>query len=208
VPEKSFRKEKLKLLIATENLGKFSEFKNFFSDLALDLLSFKNFPHLPKVSEPYLSFSENARHKAVFVHKQTGLMTLADDSGLEVDALKGEPGVFSARFAGENASDEENNHKLLKLLEGLPFEKRTARFKCVLALAKAEQEIILVEGVAEGIILFEPKGDKGFGYDPVFYQSSLKKSFGEMEPEEKLSVSHRGDALRKIYPFIKELVPD
>jgi len=208
VPEKGFRKEKLRLLIATNNLGKFSEFKKFFSELALDLLNLRSFPLLPKPSEPYRSFSENARHKAVFVHKQTGLITLADDSGLEVDALNGAPGVLSARFAGENASDEENNRKLLKLLEGVPFDKRTARFKCVLVLAKTEQEIILIEGVAEGIILFEPKGDKGFGYDPVFYHFGLKKSFGEMEPEEKLSVSHRGDALRKIYPFIKELVSD
>ena len=170
--------------------------------------SFKDFPGLKEPEEPYQSFEENARHKAVTAYRQTGWTALADDSGLEVDALGGAPGVFSARYSGENASDEENKSKLLKSLEKVASEKRTARFRCVLVLAISENNFKIVEGRTEGIILLEPRGRNGFGYDPLFYYLALGKTFAEMDPEEKLYVSHRGDALSKMRIILKELMTE
>jgi len=196
----------LKLLIATRNPGKFKEFEHFLKELPVQLLSLRDFPGLKEVSEPYQTFEENARHKALSAYQQTGIVSLGDDSGLEVDALSGAPGIFSARFAGEDADDERNNQKLLGLLKNLPAQKRTARFRCVLAVRISEDEFRMVEGEARGLILFEPRGNKGFGYDPVFYCPELGKTFAELDPEEKMRVSHRGDALRKLRPIIQELV--
>jgi len=168
--------------------------------------SLKDFTGFKDAGEPYQSFEENARYKAVNAFRQTGWTALADDSGLELDALGGAPGVFSARYAGENAGDGENNSRLLRALEKVAPGKRAARFRCVLALAISENNLRVVEGRAEGIILPEPRGEKGFGYDPLFYYPALGKSFAEMDPEEKLSVSHRGDALRKMRVILKELM--
>ncbi len=202
MPEKGAGKEKKIILVATRNPGKFQEFKNFFKDLPIELLSLRDFPELKKIDEPYQTFEENARHKAIICYQQTGLPTLADDSGLEVEALGGAPGVRSARFAGENATDQENNQKLLGLLKGLKQEKRKARFVCVLALAVSEKEIEMVRAETQGIILESPRGEKGFGYDPIFYYPPSGKTFAEMEPEEKLKVSHRGKALVKMREII------
>jgi len=196
----------LKLLVATGNAGKFEEFAHFFSGLHIEMKSLRDFPGFKEAGEPYQSFAENARHKAVNAFRQTGWTALADDSGLEVESLRGAPGVFSARYAGENAGDEKNNSKLLKALEKVAPEKRSARFRCVLALAVSENNLRVVEGRAEGVILSEPRGAKGFGYDPLFYYTELGKTFAEMDPEEKLSVSHRGDALRKMREIFKELM--
>jgi len=205
VAKKSFGREKIKLLIATRNLGKFREFKHYLSGPEFELLSLRDFPDLQEIAEPFSTFEENARHKALRAFRQTGLLTLADDSGLEVDALDGAPGVRSARFAGKGASDDENNRKLLRLLEGFPAKKRTARFRCVLALAVSEKQVKMVEGVARGLILRKPRGHKGFGYDPLFYEPRTGKTFAEMGSGEKLKVSHRGDALRKMRPALKSL---
>ncbi len=199
------KKSPLRLLIATRNPGKLKEFKQFLSGLPLQLLSLRDFPGFTETEEPYQTFAENARHKAISALRATGLISLGDDSGLEVDALKGAPGIFSARFAGQGAGDEKNNQKLLELLKDTPAEKRTARFVCVLALALSESEVRLVEGEARGLILFEPRGEKGFGYDPVFYDPRLDQTFAELEAEEKLKVSHRGDALGKLRPMVEEL---
>ncbi len=196
----------MKILVATRNPGKLKEFKHFLKDLPAQLLSLRDFPDLKEIDEPYRTFAENADHKARSAFKQTGLISLGDDSGLEVDALSGGPGIFSARFAGAEADDARNNQKLLGLLQAVPMEKRTARFVCALAMAIKEDEIRLVEGEARGLIRFEPRGGKGFGYDPVFYFPDLGKTFAELDPFKKLEVSHRGDALRKLRPMVMELM--
>lgn len=196
----------MRLLIATGNTGKFKEFNHFLSGLSLEMKSLADFPGFKETDEPFHSFEENARHKAISALRQTGWMSLADDSGLEVDALGGAPGVRSARYAGENASDDENNSKLLRELEKVGLAGRTARFHCVLALAISEDNVRVVDGQAQGLILFEPRGDKGFGYDPLFLDQGTGKSFAEMDPEAKLQVSHRGDALRKMRFLLMELM--
>jgi len=197
--------KKVKLLVATRNSGKFREFRHYLAGLGLELVSLKHFPGWKESSEPFASFEENARHKALDAYRRTGLMALADDSGLELDALEGAPGARSARFAGKSASDEENNCKLLRLLKGVPAKKRTARFRCVLALAVSEKQLKMVEGVARGFILLKPRGQKGFGYDPLFYEPRVGRTFSEMGVGEKLKVSHRGEALRKLRPVLKSL---
>ena len=171
--KKSTAPQKIKLLVATRNPGKFREFKHFLSGLDVTLVSLKDFPQFQETQEPYLTFEENARHKALSAFRKTGLMALADDSGLEVDALKGAPGVRSARFAGARASDYQNNRKLLKLLEAVPESGRLARFRCVIALVTDAKNVHTFSGEARGIILFEPRGRKGFGYDPLFYYPAL-----------------------------------
>jgi XTP/dITP diphosphohydrolase len=198
----------LKILIATGNPGKFAEFTHFFSGLKIEMRSLRDFPGFKETDEPYQSFEENARHKALNAFRQTGWTALADDSGLEVDALGGAPGVYSARYAGANADDEKNNSKLLQALEKVAPEKRTARFRCVLALAFSENKVKLVEGRSEGLILSEPRGAKGFGYDPLFLYPSLGKTFAELDPEQKLLVSHRGAALRKMKIILKEFMEE
>ena len=196
----------MKILIATGNAGKFKEFSHFFSGLSLELKSIRDFPEFKEAGEPFNSFEANARYKAVNAFRQTGWVSLADDSGLEVDAIGGAPGVCSARYAGENADDEANNSKLLRELEGIAPEKRNAGFRCVLALAVSEDKVRVVEGQAMGLILLAPRGGKGFGYDPLFYYPALGKSFAEMDPEQKLRVSHRGDALRKMRSLLMALM--
>ncbi len=208
MPEKGSEEKKIKLLVATRNFGKFKEFAHFFQELDLELLSLTDFPKIEKIPEPYSTFEENAKYKALYCFKKTGLLSLADDSGLEVEALGGAPGVLSARFAGEGASDEENNKKLLKLLEGLPEEKRKARFICVLALALSDEQVKMVRAETQGIITEAPRGNKGFGYDPIFYYPLSGKTFAEMEPEEKLKVSHRGKALQKMKLILERILKE
>jgi XTP/dITP diphosphohydrolase len=199
-------KDKLKLLVATRNIGKLKEFQHFLSDMPVELLSLRDFPELKQIEEPFNSFEENAYHKAVQAFCSTGLISLGDDSGLEVEALKGAPGVYSARFAGRNATDTKNNEKLLRLLKDTPLNQRSARFVCVLALAISDKKVKIITGEAKGLILFKPRGNLGFGYDPLFYVPGLKKTFAELSPEKKLEVSHRGDALRKLKPVIEDLI--
>ena len=157
------------------------------------------------VEETGHSFEENARLKARTYAALSGLLTLADDSGLEVDALEGEPGVRSARYAGDEASDEDRVALLLKNMDGVPWAKRTARFRCVIAIAPLSGELRTVAGVVEGVIQYEPKGKYGFGYDPVFYLPGPGRTMGELSTDQKNRVSHRAEAARKAVNLLKVL---
>ena len=188
----------MKIVAATRNPGKLRELRAGLEGLGIELKSPADFPEAPEVIEDGESFAANAVKKAKAISACTGLVALADDSGLEVEALGGAPGVRSARFAGEGATDEENNRKLLALLKGIPSEKRTARFVCVIALAWPGGKVETKEGTATGRILEAPRGNLGFGYDPLFYSPELCATFAEVGPEQKLKVSHRGRALAQI----------
>ena len=193
-----------KLVLATRNRDKVREIKRALEDLDIEILSLLDFPEMPEIVEDGKTFEENALKKARAVAQFTGLPALADDSGLEVDYLGGAPGVFSSRFAGEKATYEDNNLKLLELLRGVPLEKRRARFRCVLALVDGESTQV-VEGRCEGFITEEPRGEGGFGYDPIFYSPELGKTFAEVGSDLKNKVSHRGRALRKMKEVLKTI---
>jgi XTP/dITP diphosphohydrolase len=198
-----------RLLLATRNRGKLAEFRALFAAVpALELVGLDDVPPLPEVVEDGDSFQANAAKKALGVAQGSGLLVLADDSGLEVDAIEGAPGVFSARFAGPGATDSDNNRKLLDLLKDVADEKRTARFRCVLALAQPAASppgaaiVRLEHGVCEGRILFDPKGSHGFGYDPVFLPDGHERSMAELTAEEKNRISHRARAARAMRDFL------
>lgn len=188
----------MKLLIATRNSGKFREISAALSKIPIELISLESFPKIGPINEDQPTFQGNAIKKAREICRRTGLPTLADDSGLVVDALGGKPGVFSARFAGENASDEENLKKLLSDLENISEEKRLARYVCVIALRLPDGREFVTEGVCEGKIALEPRGSGGFGYDPIFLLPGLGKSMAEVSLSQKGQLSHRGQALRKM----------
>ena len=192
------------LVLATRNQDKVLEIKTFFRDLGLAISSAANFPQVPEVKEDQHTLHGNALKKAHSLAQVTGLPSLADDTGLEVDALDGRPGVYSSRYAGEKASYADNVDKLLAELQDVPEEKRTARFRCVMALIIDSREYT-VEGICEGQILHERRGVGGFGYDPVFWVPSFGKTFAEITLEEKNLISHRGIALRKIHEVIQDL---
>ena len=193
---------KKQLILATNNKDKIFEISKILEGLDIEILSAGDFDDFPDVEETGETLLENAVMKAKSVFEKYGLPCVADDTGLEVDYLNGEPGVRSARFAGEGCSYADNNKKLLKLLEGVPSEKRSARFKTVIAFADFEGKIHTVEGVLKGIIGLEPKGGYGFGYDPLFTVADRGMRLAEMPPEEKNRISHRGRALEKIRPII------
>lgn len=186
------------LIIATHNEGKKRELINTLSSLAYKIYSLKDFPELPEVEETGSTFKENAVLKAETISRLTGELTLADDSGLEVFYLGGKPGVHSARFAGEDATDEQNNTLLLKLMGNVPHPQRKARFVCVMAVAAPGIKTITVEGSCEGFLATLPRGNQGFGYDPLFIYGDGNKTFAEMDMEAKSRISHRGRALQKI----------
>ena len=187
-----------KLVLATRNREKVEEIRELLEDLGIELLSLKDFPDVPEVAEDGETFEANARKKAGIVAQCTGLPSLADDSGLEVDALNGAPGVRSARFAGDHATYTENNEKLLRLMKEVPFEKRTARFRCVLALAFPDGTVQTLEHTCEGRITEQPQGENGFGYDPLFFFPELGKTFAQISRSAKGKISHRGRALREL----------
>ena len=193
------------LLIATRNLGKVSEFADLFADLRVRSLG--DFPDAEEVDETGSTFLQNACLKASSHARQTGLHALADDSGLEVDALNGAPGVYSARFAtmaGAGAGDAANNAHLLAQLQIVPDDQRTARFRCVLALADPQGRILLTAaGRVEGEILRAPRGQNGFGYDPLFLIAAIGKTTAELPPAEKHRVSHRGVASRQLVGLMR-----
>ncbi|MFC1693041.1 RdgB/HAM1 family non-canonical purine NTP pyrophosphatase [Candidatus Latescibacterota bacterium] len=182
----------MKLVIATANRGKFSEFTAFLNNTGIDLYSLADFASMPEIIEDGSSFLENSLIKACAVSSFTGLPALADDSGLEVDALDGRPGVMSARFA---PTSEERNRKLLNLLKDVDDEFRTARFVCALALVRPDDFEWTTIGICEGSITRKPVGQAGFGYDPVFYYKPLGATFAEIPKETKNRISHRGIAL-------------
>ena len=193
---------KTKLLIASRNQKKKKELQQILGDLDFELLSLDDLPPLPEVEEDGSTFTENAIKKALTVARQTGMLTLADDSGLVVDALQGEPGVYSARYAGPEANDEKNNQKLLQALLAIPDKDRTARFVCVIALALPDGRVETVEGTCDGRIDRYPRGSAGFGYDPLFVPDGYEESFAQLSPLIKNSISHRGKALALIKPFL------
>ncbi len=192
-----------KLLLATNNKGKMREYRELLSGIPFDLM-------LPAaagidiiVEETGETFEDNARLKATALATKSHLLAIADDSGLEVDALCGEPGVRSARYAGENASDIRLVEFLLAKLKGVPWEKRTARFRCVIAVATPEGNVETCSGDCSGFITFEPFGEHGFGYDPVFYLPEFGKTMAELSPSEKNRISHRGQAARQAAEVLK-----
>jgi XTP/dITP diphosphohydrolase len=195
------------LVIATSNQHKLKEFKAILKGFPLTILSLKDFPDIPAVVEDGKSFYENALKKALTVARHTDKITVADDSGIEVDALDGKPGVYSARFAGEDATDEANNTKLLKELEGVSSDKRGACFTCVLVIAQPDGETAFVEGACRGTIIHEARGEYGFGYDPLFLVPEYDKTFSEITPEEKNKISHRARALEKLLKILPRYLP-
>lgn len=195
----------MKLVLATKNEGKIREMTKLLAGQDIEILSLADFPEIEEIVEDGETFRENAVIKATEVCMQTGLTTLADDSGLEVDCLAGLPGVYSARFAGEEKDDSANNKKLLELLDGTPEEQRKARFKCVIAVADTDTFVYIAEGTCEGIIAQEQRGDGGFGYDPLFYLPEHGKTFAELDLETKNKISHRAKALAGVLDILSDL---
>lgn len=185
------------LVIATRNTKKKRELETLLRPLRLRLLSLDDLKGIPRVRETGKTFDENAIKKALTVSRFVDKLVLADDSGLEVDALGGRPGVFSARFSGKGATNAKNIRKLLRGMESVPKQKRKARFRCSIALAKEGILLKVINGSCSGIIGFEPRGEAGFGYDPVFIVPRDGKTFAQLGPRTKNKISHRGKALRK-----------
>ncbi len=196
----------IKLLVATNNPGKVREYEALLRGLLLTLTYPAQEGIDIEVEETGSTFTENARLKATAYAGASDLLTLADDSGLEVDALGGEPGTRSARYAGQGASDEDRYRLLLSKLEGVSWEGRTARFRCVIAVARPQGEVRTAEGTCEGVIAFEPKGEHGFGYDPVFYMAEHGQTMAELEPEVKNRISHRARAAEGARRILQELL--
>jgi XTP/dITP diphosphohydrolase len=201
---------KRKILVASTNPGKIAELRAML-DLDVEWLGLADFPNVNEIKEDGQTFAENARKKALGYARQTGLWTLADDSGLMVDALNSAPGVKSARFSGAKDKnrtllDHKNMTKVLKLLKGTPREKRTARFVCCLCLASLEKVLIETEGKLEGVIAEKEIGNNGFGYDPIFFVLNLNKTVAQLSREEKNAISHRGNAIRKLKPLLERLL--
>jgi len=195
----------LQIVLATHNRNKMKEMSAILGHLSVELLTLDAFPEIGDIPETGDTLKENAFIKAKTVHQLTGLSALADDTGLEVDALNGAPGIYSARYAGSDATFDDNCQKMLKEMSGIPEEKRTARFRTVIAFV-SEGEKEWVEGVVEGQILEDKRGVGGFGYDPIFYYSPLNKSFAELDSEEKNSISHRGKALRNFSRILEKRI--
>ena len=187
-----------KILLATANKSKIAEIKHILEGLGVGIVTLDDYPGLKLPPEDGSTFRENALIKARFVAAKTGVMALADDSGLEVDFLGGRPGVYSARYAFDGAGDRENYLKLLKELEGVPKEKRRARFRCAVALVSPDGEEEVFEGSFEGTITDVPRGSSGFGYDPFFFITEMQKTAAELTPNEKNTMSHRAKALEKL----------
>ncbi len=188
----------MKWIAATNNLNKLREIKQILNPYGIEIISLKEIGLNIHVVEDGNSFAENALKKAYEVYGHTNIPTLADDSGLAVDALDGRPGIFSARYAGENATDEDNNKKLLSELRDVPKEKRTARYVCTMVLMKDENSICYGSGECNGYILSGPKGSNGFGYDPFFYVPKSRSTFAEMTEGKKNEISHRTAALKNL----------
>ena len=196
----------IRLLIATRNRGKLREYEQLLAGLPVSLTYLDGEGITQEVEESGETFADNATNKAKEYARVSGLLTLADDSGLEVDALGGEPGVHSARYAGPQADDEDRYKLLLERMEGVPWEERGARFRCAIAVAEPEGEVYTAEGTVEGIIALAPHGEYGFGYDPVFYLWEHGKTMAQLPPEVKNRISHRAVAAREIRGILEQLV--
>ncbi|AGA70498.1 non-canonical purine NTP pyrophosphatase, rdgB/HAM1 family [Desulfitobacterium dichloroeliminans LMG P-21439] len=195
----------MKVLLATKNLGKVKELQDLLSGEDIEVISLEDIEDWEEVEETGVTFAENAAMKARIAAERTGLISLADDSGLEVDALDGAPGVYSARYAGESKDDDKNNDKLLNELEGVPEAQRTGRFRCALVIATPAGEEFLTEGAVEGRILNERRGKEGFGYDPLFYLPDFGRTMAQLNLCQKNKISHRAQALLNAIPVLKEI---
>lgn len=187
-----------RIIIATKNKGKIAEFQQLFAKKGVEIRSLLDYDDVPDVEETGKTFAENAILKATTIANMFHEPVIADDSGLIVDALNGEPGVYSARYAGEEKNDQANIEKVLKKLQGVPFEQRTARFYCTLAVAKPNGDVITVDGVCEGYITKSPIGENGFGYDPIFFVPEKQRTMAQLTKEEKNEISHRAKALQHL----------
>jgi XTP/dITP diphosphohydrolase len=195
----------MELVIATRNQGKLREIRRLLEETEIRVLGLDAFPDLPEVEEDGETFADNARKKAVTVARLTGRLTLADDSGLEVMHLGGAPGVRSARYAGADADDAANNRKLLAALAGIPRTGRRGAFVCAMALCGPDADCRFFSGRLEGILIEEPRGDGGFGYDPLFLVPEYGKTLAELPLEIKNRISHRGQALRQALEYLRQL---
>ena len=193
------------VVIATKNKGKAKDFEALFQPLGFEVVTMFDVAPDMEIEETGTTFEENAVLKAETLAKALNMIVIADDSGLAVDALDGAPGVYSARYAGDH-DDEANIVKVLENLAGVPEEKRTARFMCALAIAGPEMDTTTVFGTCEGVILQEKRGTNGFGYDPIFFVPELGRAMAELTPEEKGSISHRGNAIRKLAQALPTLL--
>jgi len=193
------------LLLASTNPGKIKEYRFLLGNLGYQITTLAEQGIGKIVTESGNSYEQNARLKAVAYAKLSQLITLAEDSGLEVDALNGEPGIHSARFVGRDASDTDKVKALLARLVSVPWEKRTAHFKCVIVIATAKGQLWVKHGECHGMIAFEAKGENGFGYDPIFYLPEMGKTMAELSPETKNQISHRGQASQKARQILVRL---
>jgi len=193
----------LEILIASNNLGKVKEIKDILDSPEIKILTMNDFPHLPKIEEDGKTYQENAFKKARKISEYTGKICLADDSGLEIDYLKGKPGIYSSRWGN---SDEERINKVLRLLENVPKNKRNAKFVCVVVLVFTDGKIYMVKEECKGSITLNQKGEHGFGYDPIFLVPEYDKTFAELGDKIKNQISHRGKAMRRMINIINELV--
>lgn len=194
-----------RIVLATKNKGKIKEMHELLAPMNIEVLSLADFSPVDDAEENGATFAENAMLKARYYFSHTGTPCLADDSGLEVDALDGRPGVYSARYSGEDATDASNNAKVLQEMTGVEQEKRTARFRCAMALVGDGIELT-TDGTCEGVLLTEERGNGGFGYDPLFYVPAFERTLAEMSSDEKNSISHRGLAVRKMADLIAEMM--
>ena len=192
------------LLLATTNQGKIKELRARLKGLSIGIFSLKDLQLTQIFPEEGTTFLENARGKSLYYSRYWESLTLAEDSGIEIDYLKGAPGVFSSRFAGPNATDEDNLQKVLQLLDKIPPKKRKARFVSCMVLTRNGQIITEIQEYAAGMITPQKKGHEGFGYDPIFFYPPLAKTFAELSPDQKNAVSHRGRALDKLHKFLLE----
>lgn len=195
----------MQIVLATHNRGKMKEMSSILAHLPVTLLTLDDFPQIGEIPETGETLKENAFIKAETVHQKTGLPALADDTGLEVDALDGAPGVHSSRYDGETATFEDNCRKMMQEMDGIPAEERTARFHTVIAFV-SDSGNEWTEGMVEGRILEKKQGDGGFGYDPLFYYPPLKKTFAELNSEQKNNISHRGKALRNFCQILEKRI--
>lgn len=195
------------LVIATKNKNKIKEISALLSGMPVNVLSLENGDwQVPEIVEDGKTFKENAVKKAKIIAGITNKFTLADDSGIEVDTLSGQPGVYSKRFAGDNATDRENNLKLFQLLKDVPGDRRGAQFKCVIAIVSPQGKEEVVEGICRGDIGFSEKGSQGFGYDPIFIPTGYNKTFAELSMQIKNRISHRGRALEKAKLILERFI--
>ena len=195
----------MEIVLASRNRKKIEELKSLLADMPVEVRSLADFPDVPETPETGNTFAENAELKAKAAAESTGRIALADDSGLEVDALEGQPGILSNRFAGPDATDQDKYMRILELLEGVPDEERTARFRAAVAVATPEGETVLVEGTCEGRIAREPRGENGFGYDPIFYLPDLGLTMAELPSQKKNRISHRAKALQSAKKVLGQL---